>query len=66
MLDYFLKVDWLWERTQGRYHGFELENWKNGVVINRDGQDDRKKQEWGGISGVCLLNILNLRCLLEI
>lgn len=43
-----------------------IENWKNGVVINRDGKDDHKKQERGGISGVCLFNILNLRCLLEI
>lgn len=43
ILDYFLKVDWMWERTQGQCHGFELENWKDEVVINRDGKDDQKK-----------------------
>lgn len=50
VLGYLLAVDRMFGRNQGRCQGSEFEKWKNGVVMNKGGDD--QKSRWGGISGV--------------
>lgn len=34
----------MWEMSHGRCQGFELDHWKDGVVIDRGVEEDQEKQ----------------------